>query len=310
MLVTGAGAFLSGNNLLFLIFAAMLALLLLSSFLSRLVLAGLELELLLPEHVCARTPAEARIRLRNLKRFTPSFSIELSGETLPQPVYCPLIPGRGTQETAVELVFPHRGRHSENIFLLSTSFPFGFVRRSNPVDLYRPTVVYPALIGDPATEDLLDSIADETEGHLRGAGREFYRIRAYEPSDEARHVDWKSTARTGIVQTREFARDELPPVEILFDARITPGEEAGFETLVEQCAFAAWTLALAGNPISFHSDNTSITTSDTEGIYDILIWLALVKPVVMPTGHSAHDEIQPSSLRMIFSTRSAVRDTE
>ena len=223
MLVTGAGAFLSGNNLLFLIFAAMLALLLLSSFLSRLVLAGLELELLLPEHVCARTPAEARVRLRNLKRFTPSFSIELSGETLPEPVYFPLIPGHGTQETAVELVFPQRGRHSENIFFLSTGFPFGFVRRSSPVDLYRPTTVYPALVGDPATEALLDTIADDTEGHLRGAGREFYRIRAYVPSDEARHVDWKSTARTGIVQTREFARDELPPVEICLRCPDHPG---------------------------------------------------------------------------------------
>ena len=72
MLVTGAVVFLSGNNLLFLIFAAMLALLLLSSFLSRRCWPGLELELLLPEHVCARTPAGTRVRLRNLKRFTPS----------------------------------------------------------------------------------------------------------------------------------------------------------------------------------------------------------------------------------------------
>ena len=52
--LTGAGAFASGNNLLFLIFSAMLALLLVSDFLSRLVLSGLELELLLPEHVSAR----------------------------------------------------------------------------------------------------------------------------------------------------------------------------------------------------------------------------------------------------------------
>ncbi|HYA16939.1 MAG TPA: DUF58 domain-containing protein, partial [Bryobacteraceae bacterium] len=201
MLLTGVGAFLSGNNLLFLIFAAMLALLLVSGFLSRLVLAGLELELLLPEHVCARTPAEARIRLRNLKRFTPSFSIKLSGETLAKPVYFPLIPGHATLETAVEIVFPRRGRHSENTFLISTRFPFGFVRRTSGVDLHRPTIVYPSLAGDPATEALLDSIAGEMEGCLRGNGREFYRIRAYEPSDEARHVDWKSTARTGIVQT-------------------------------------------------------------------------------------------------------------
>src|SRR5580700_3387742 len=100
--LTGAGAFLSGNNLLFLVFSAMLALLLVSGFISRLVLAGLELELLLPEHVSARMPTSARIRIRNLKRLTPSFSIELSGTAiLKDPVYFPLIPGRATVEAAI-----------------------------------------------------------------------------------------------------------------------------------------------------------------------------------------------------------------
>src|SRR6202451_4867051 len=76
--LTGAGAFLSGNNLLFLVFSAMLALLLVSGFISRLMLAGLEIELLLPEHVSARVPVPVRVRIRNLKRLTPSFSIELA----------------------------------------------------------------------------------------------------------------------------------------------------------------------------------------------------------------------------------------
>src|SRR5580698_10919402 len=90
--LTGAGAFLSGNNLLFLVFAAMMALLLVSGFISRLVLSGLELELLLPENVSARMPTAARVRIRNLKRLTPSFSIELSGAPiLKEPVYFALI---------------------------------------------------------------------------------------------------------------------------------------------------------------------------------------------------------------------------
>src|SRR5271165_2852036 len=99
VLLTGAGAFISANNLLFLVFSSMLALLLVSGFLSRLVLSGLELELLLPEHVSARVPTPARIRIRNLKRLTPSFSIELAGRRDPVtampsilkgPVYFPL----------------------------------------------------------------------------------------------------------------------------------------------------------------------------------------------------------------------------
>jgi hypothetical protein len=121
LMLTGAGAFLSGNNLLFLIFAAMMALLLVSGFISRLVLSGLELELLLPEHVSARMPTSAKVRIRNLKPFTPSFSIELSGEILTNPYYFPMIPGRKTIEAAVEVVFPHR----EVTKRISSRFPPG-----------------------------------------------------------------------------------------------------------------------------------------------------------------------------------------
>src|SRR5580700_9866455 len=105
--LTGAAAFYSGNNLLFLVFASMMALLLVSGFLSRLVLSGLELELLLPEHVSARAPTPARVRIRNIKRLTPSFSIELAGRRdavshtpsiLNTPLYFPIIPGQGVIE--------------------------------------------------------------------------------------------------------------------------------------------------------------------------------------------------------------------
>src|SRR5580700_7506543 len=101
LLLVGFASFLTANNLLFLMFSAMLAILLVSGFLSRLMLSGLELELLLPEHVWARTPSPARVRLRNLKRITPSFSLELSGQRnaqsgsppiLQAPVYFPITP--------------------------------------------------------------------------------------------------------------------------------------------------------------------------------------------------------------------------
>lgn len=101
LVLVGFASFLTANNLLFLMFSAMLAILLVSGFLSRLMLSGLELELLLPEHVWARTPSPARVRLRNLKRITPSFSLELTGQRaslsnsppiLTAPVYFPRYP--------------------------------------------------------------------------------------------------------------------------------------------------------------------------------------------------------------------------
>lgn len=309
ILVTGVGAFLSGNNLLFLIFSAMLALLLVSGFVSRLVLAGLEIELLLPEHVAARMPMAARIRMRNLKRLTPSFSIELSGRPdslhgtpsiLQAPVYFPLIRGFGMSEASVNVVFPARGRHRENLFLIATRFPFGFLRKSTTVALRRETIVYPALEPGEGIEALLDSIAGEIESHLRGEGRDFYRIRPYEPQDSARHVDWKSTAHTGGLQVREFTRDEQRTVEIFFDRRIVSGQHERFEQVVESCAFLTWRLAERETPMLVRSQRYSMAVPEEGGIYDVLKFLALVEPMLAESGQAQEEAADPAHMFVVF----------
>jgi len=69
----------TGNNLLYLVLASLLAAILMSGILSALVLTDVELEILLPDHVFARRPAPAQIHLKNRKKLAPSFSIALSG---------------------------------------------------------------------------------------------------------------------------------------------------------------------------------------------------------------------------------------
>ncbi|MGA2716624.1 MAG: DUF58 domain-containing protein [Bryobacteraceae bacterium] len=308
--LTGAGAFLSGNNLLFLVFAAMMALLLVSGFISRLVLSGLELELLLPENVSARMPTAARIRIRNLKRLTPSFSIELAGQSdaahdvpaiLTNPVYFPMIPGRAVIEMPVTVVFPYRGRHKENIFSISTKFPFGFLRKSTRVALRRETIVYPALEPRPGTDILLDSLAGELETQTRGDGHDFYRVRPYEPQDNARHVDWKSTAHAGELQVREFTRDQQGVVEILFDRRIDPGQRQRFEELIEDCAYLAWRLADRDARIWFRSQRLALALPEEGDVYDLLKYLALVEPLVGGEELPAEFAFDDPNLHVVFS---------
>src|ERR1700733_14415089 len=76
-LVIGIAALNTGNNLLFIVVAAMLAASLVSGVVSALVLRGLELEVRLPEHVFAGRPVVGRIVLWNPRRFLPSFSIRV-----------------------------------------------------------------------------------------------------------------------------------------------------------------------------------------------------------------------------------------
>ncbi len=248
LIVVAGGAAISANNLLFLIVAAMFATFSISGLVSRLVLAGLELELMLPEHVSAKTKTRAVLRLRNWKRWMPSFSIRVAGSgpdnTLIDPIYFPVLPGGSTLEENVDLVFPRRGAHTENLFVFTTLFPFGFLEKTATVRLKRETVVYPCINPLPEFEDILQGITGELHANTRGLGTDFYRIRPCAMlSESARHVDWKSTAHTGDIQIREFARDQQRSVEIFLD-RDAPQE--WFEIAVECCAFLAWELNESG----------------------------------------------------------------
>jgi uncharacterized protein (DUF58 family) len=76
-LVIGIAALNTGNNLLYIVVAAMLAAILVSGVVSAVVLRGLEVEVRLPEHVFAGREVAGRIVLRNPRRFLPAFSIRV-----------------------------------------------------------------------------------------------------------------------------------------------------------------------------------------------------------------------------------------
>ena len=117
---------------------------------SRLSLAGLELDLVLPEHVSARQKLFGRIFVRNHKSWLPSFSIHLAGSppsAVSSSVYFPVIPGGTTLEETVEVAFGRRGLYRENSFRFSSRFPFGFDVAPQR-DGYNDGSRFAALIGD------------------------------------------------------------------------------------------------------------------------------------------------------------------
>jgi uncharacterized protein (DUF58 family) len=247
-------------------------------------LAALELDFLVPEHVAANRTVPARLYVRNSKWLMPSFSIRVEGirepasPALKSGVYYPLIAAGATGEETVEVRFPRRGAYRRNSFAFSTSFPFGFLEKSARVTLLRETVVYPSINPQQGFEDLLAGIAGEIETHYRGLGNDFYRIRAYEAFESARHVDWKASAHAGSLQVREFARDHEQVVEIFLDRNAPPELDAWFEHAVDCCAFLAWRLSNQGAAIHFRSNGIALRQPEDGDIYTILKYLALVYP--------------------------------
>lgn len=77
VLVIGIAALNTGNNLLYIVVAAMLSAILVSGFASAMVLRSLELDVRLPEHVFAGRAMLGKILLRNPRRWFPSFSVNV-----------------------------------------------------------------------------------------------------------------------------------------------------------------------------------------------------------------------------------------
>jgi uncharacterized protein (DUF58 family) len=301
IIMVGLGAFASANNLLFLLLAALLSTMLMSGLVSRLSLAGLEVKLLLPEHVFARRNLTAAIQLRNTKGWMPSFSIHLSSTTpgeSPMQMYFPIVPGGAMLEAMTDVQFQRRGIHGDSEYQFTTRFPFGFTERRLQIELRREVLVYPGIDPQPGFEDLLFAVEGELEARQRGRGSDFYRIRPYQSTESSRHVDWKATAHTGELQVREFAREEDLLVEIFLDLQVPMLDAAWLDDAIDCCAFLCWSLAARNGRMRLVTQTADIRFPVTGDIYTMLKFLALAEPVRARTPVYPNEQ---SSLQVVFS---------
>ncbi len=301
IVLVGLAAFLSANNLLFLLLALLVSTFLISGVISRLGLYRLDLEFTLPEHIAAKQPVVARVKVVNGKKWMSSFSIHLKADSatvMPTPLYYPVIASGSVHEASVRVEFPRRGLYKDNRFFFSTSFPFGFTERRLPVPLGGEIVVYPSVQPKPEWDELFRKLEGELTAHRRGRGDDFYRIRPYEHGESARRVDWKSTAHTGALQVREFTETQDPVVHLTLDLeRRGEGFDAWFENAVEGCAFLAWSLSQRGADLRLTTQTVDLRTPSDGDVYTILKYLALVEPIAPGSSNSslphAHEDVSP-----------------
>jgi len=63
-----------------------------------------------------------------------------------------------------------------------------------------------------------DSFAGEYQAIFKGRGMEFDEVRAYQPGDEIRSIDWNVTARTGTPYVKRYVEERELTVMLAFDA--------------------------------------------------------------------------------------------
>jgi len=291
----------TGNNLLFIILASLLAAILVSGILSQIVLSQLELDFVLPDHVFAEQPLISRLTVSNLKWVFPSFSITVSAwdakrkkrkkslvprarQILDAPVYVPYIPHRSSVTQHVEITFPRRGRYTQEGFRVSSKFPFGFLRKSHEVPTKQEILVLPNIQPTEEFYEALPLIGGEIESFYKGRGNDLYAIRDYQEGDSARHVDWKATAKEQTVKVREFTREDERRLLLVFDPRLPPADSsllAKFEKAVTFCACLAWHFYEIDAQMQFLTEGfETLMLPSQEVIYPALEALALIEPTM------------------------------
>jgi uncharacterized protein (DUF58 family) len=214
------------------------------------------------------------------------------------PVYFPYIPHGMTTRGEVELEFAQRGRYVQSGFGVATRFPFSFLVKTRRVPLSKEIIVYPKVQETDELFEILPMITGEFESFVRGRGYDLYRIREYTQEDSARHVDWKSSAKSGSLKVREYTREDERRLRIVFD-NPAPGVIApdAYEEGVSLAASLAWHFAENDTDLTFAAPGYKGSTD----IYDFLEYLALIEPA--ESGDTLGDLSNSGDYNIVFTAR-------
>lgn len=296
VLLVALAALNTGNNLLFLIVATLIAIILMSGVLSSISLSGVGMRLELPQHIFAGQTVRALVTLENEKLTMPSFSLRVEGAkdknsasaaVLDTPIYFPYLSKRARAQQSVPITFARRGAYRQDAFQIVTRFPFGFLQKMRHVNLPTEAIVYPTV--EPTRElfDVLGGLQGALESMTKGRGQDLYALRDYLPTDSARHVHWKASARLGSLMVREFTREDDCRVLLVLDPHMDP-RDAGdrFERAVTLCAVIAWHFFERNAQLQFRTAGMETELAPAErNIFRILRHLAIAEALPPDSKH-------------------------
>ena len=248
MLFMGVAAMNVQASLLFGVFGLMIGIVLISGVISKLVIKRVSIRRLLPDQATVGETTLIHYAVTNHKRFWASFSLtiaELDGvqslRRQPQTYVLHAAPG-ATAAVVAEVVPKRRGIARFDRYQISTSFPFGFIKRATIRRQTDSMLVFPAkTVVDPKLLASFKS-AEMTGNNLRpkpNGTDEFYGLRDYRPGENPRLIDWKRTARTGRMVSREMTEVSPPRIVVVVDTYNPDGAAARATEIERSIAQAA-----------------------------------------------------------------------
>jgi len=283
----GFAALNTGNNLLYLILALMLAFLVLSGVLSESALRGIRVRRRLPCDLHAGQESRVALEIVNDQRRVAAFAIVVEDRVAVQPAgeraagrcFALRIGPECTEVRSYRFRPEHRGSLDFRGFAVFTRFPFGLFSKSLVIEAPERVLVYPAIEPVTIPPDFGGARAQgERVSGEAGRGADVRGLREYALGDPLRRVHWRSSLRAGELLVREVESEHETEVEVRLR---TVGESAGeaFERRVGWSASEIAALLEAGTRVALRTERDYFPpdTGPRQRAH-LMSFLALVQP--------------------------------
>jgi len=278
--IVGFAAFNTGNNLMYLIFSMMFSILILCIIVLFVNLSKINIEFKVEEPIFAFTYSIFILKITNLKKYFPSYSIRfiLSG-LLSEGIYIDKLYPQESKEIRKKILFQKRGLFTLKSSILKSGFPFIFfylIHKPSVSSGSTKIVVYPKIY-DIDYLMLKDFTKENTGRVLSITGEYMQGIREYKPGDLLKNIHWKATAKRETLMVKEFYRNNPKEITIILD-NLLPFNNEFFEKAVSLSASIINEYIQQGYNIRLLTCDKSFNFgSGIEHLYKMLEYLAIVK---------------------------------
>lgn len=214
-------------NLLYIVFGMMLGGMLVSGVLNTLMMRSVKIKRLPLTPITLGSSAYVTYQVTNTSRWLPIYGLiirekiprKLNNTAAPITTSVPhLLPNSKTIVHA-KVTPTHRGVLSLKHMVIWTTFPFGIIRQIIDRHQLQHTDVWPKAF--PLAGKLLKQLhrrqnaSNDHQSRRNGGRMEFYGARPYRPGDPYKLIDWKRTASTQQIVSREMTSPQLQCIQVV-----------------------------------------------------------------------------------------------
>lgn len=231
-LLLGFAAVNTGNNLLYLLVAALLGFMCSTGVAGWLNVRGLAVEILPPAELYTHSEGVLRLRISNRKRWLPSFLVTVPlAEQLGAFFF---LPPASQVEQSITVNFTTRGRHRLPPLWVQSQFPASFFVRRWPAGAEQEIVVIPSPLPGALAATAGQTSGSELTLASKGWDGDLRAIVDYTGRESAKLIHWRLSARHDRLLVRELDARADEPVIINLDLLPAAGLEPALARAVAQ----------------------------------------------------------------------------